>query len=83
MKIAYCRSHEGRDKSSQDRWDAELDRYASAVKQGIQPDGTTMDKILAAEKTSEAHGHAYRGDRADYGLPQLAEIQQAATVGSI
>lgn len=48
---------------SQKRWDAELSAYRSARRQGIQPDGTTMDKIEKAVRISDATGVAYGGDR--------------------
>ena len=35
------------------RWDAELDLYRSARKQGIQPDGTKTSKIMAALKAGK------------------------------
>lgn len=50
------------DSTAQKKWDAELDRYADVRKQGIQPDGTSMDKIVAAEKKSESVGVAYGTD---------------------
>lgn len=48
---------------SQKKWDAELSAYRSARSQGIQPDGTTMDKIEAAVKFSDATGVAYGAGR--------------------
>lgn len=40
-------------------WDKELDAYKDARAQGIQPEGTSMDKISAAVKASEKMGKAY------------------------
>ena len=45
------------------QWDAEIGAYANARKQGIQPAGTTMDKIIAAEKASENLGRAYNAEK--------------------
>lgn len=46
----------------QKKWDKELDAYESAVKQGVQPEGTTMPKIEKAMRISEATGTAYRAE---------------------
>ena len=45
------------------KWDNELQRYRDARSQGIQPAGTTMDKIVAAEKASENLGRAYNAEK--------------------
>lgn len=46
----------------QKKWDKELNAYEAAVKQGVQPEGTTMPKIEKAMKISEATGKAFRAD---------------------
>lgn len=46
----------------QKKWDRELNAYESAVKQGVQPEGTTMPKIEQAMRISEATGTAYRAE---------------------
>lgn len=48
----------------QKKWDKELDAYESAVRQGVQPEGTTMPKIEKAMRASEATGQPYRADEA-------------------
>jgi hypothetical protein len=45
------------------KWENELVRYKQARSQGIQPAGTTMDKIIAAEKASENLGRAYNAEK--------------------
>jgi hypothetical protein len=45
------------------KWESELVRYKEARNQGIQPAGTTMDKIIAAEKASENLGRAYNAEK--------------------
>ena len=45
------------------KWEGELARYKQARSQGIQPAGTTMDKIIAAEKASENLGRAYNAEK--------------------
>lgn len=59
LNIGYCRSAAGMDKTRQDKWDKELDAYRSARAEGIQPDGTTMDKITKAKRISDETGIAY------------------------
>jgi hypothetical protein len=46
----------------QKKWDKELDAYESAVRQGVQPEGTTMPKIQQAMRVSEATGQPYRAE---------------------
>ena len=48
----------------QHKWDKELDAYESAVRQGVQPEGTTMPKIEKAMRISEATGQPFRADQA-------------------
>lgn len=43
----------------QKSWNRELDAYARARSEGIQPDGTKMHKVEAAKKISDATGVAY------------------------
>jgi hypothetical protein len=40
----------------QKKWDRELDSYESAVRQGVQPDGTKQHLVDAAMKKAEANG---------------------------
>lgn len=43
-------------------WDAELDRYEAAVKQGIQPASTQTKHIDAAVEMSQQLGIPFRAD---------------------
>jgi hypothetical protein len=45
------------------KWEGELEAYRDARRQGIQPAGTTMAKIVAAEKASENLGRAYNAEK--------------------
>jgi len=45
------------------KWDAELNAYADARRQGIQPAGTSMKAIKDAHKASENLGKAYNGEK--------------------
>lgn len=44
---------------SQKKWDAELNAYAAARKQGIQPAGTSMRAVQDALDKSDKAGKAY------------------------
>ena len=44
---------------SNKRWDGELDAYRQARADGIQPAGTSMEKIQEARRASDAMGKAY------------------------
>lgn len=43
-------------------WDNELHAYKAAVDKGIQPAGTTMAKVKAAERISDQLGRPYLAD---------------------
>lgn len=58
-RVGYANSVKGADYTREKKWNRELDRYANAVAQGIQPEGTTTRKIEAAERWSEHYGEAY------------------------
>ena len=47
------------------KWDNELDTYASARKQGIQPDGTTTQSVRQALDISDKAGAGYGIDFAN------------------
>lgn len=52
----------GLDGTAQKRWDSELDLYRQARSEGIQPDGTTLNKVTEAMRKSDAAGMAYGRD---------------------
>lgn len=60
--VGFARSAYGADKTRDNLWNRELDMYAAARRQGIEPDGTGMAKIEFALKQSEEHGMAYGRD---------------------
>ena len=47
---------------SDKKWNAELNAYANARAQGMQPAGTSMKEIQAAYTASETLGQAYNAD---------------------
>lgn len=46
----------------QKKWNSELNAYEAALRQGVQPEGTTLPKIEKAMRISEETGVAYRAD---------------------
>lgn len=62
IRVAYANSAGGWDYSRQKSWDSELTAYRDAVAQGIQPSGTTRDKIDAAVAISDKTGKPFRAD---------------------
>lgn len=54
--------------SASQRWDAELRAYDNARRQGIQPAGTTMDKVEEAVRLSDASGVAYDAEKIGGGI---------------
>jgi hypothetical protein len=61
LRVAYC-GIGGGDATVQKQWDHELDLYRQARKQGVRPDGTKTNQIMAALKASDAAGAAYGRD---------------------
>lgn len=45
------------------KWESELAAYRAARAEGIQPEGTSMEKINAARRASEAMGSAYDSNK--------------------
>lgn len=71
--IGYC-GQGGQDASRQKKWDQELDLYASAVKQGIQPEGTATSATRAAMNWSEETGKAYSEEsKREHDIDQVLE----------
>lgn len=52
----------GLDGTTQKKWDSELAAYRAAVRQGIQPDGTTRKAVETAVRASQEAGAAYGRD---------------------
>ena len=63
---------------SKKKWDAELNAYADARSQGIQPAGTTMKAVNEARAASDKLGKAYNAET----MPAASRItKQVASVG--
>lgn len=59
IHIGYARSAAGLDATKEKRWTRELDAYADARRQGVQPAGTRLGQVEAAMRASEKTGIAY------------------------
>lgn len=58
VRVAYSNSATGGDFATQKRHDRELDAYAAARKEGVQPAGTKMAQVETALRISDKHGLA-------------------------
>jgi hypothetical protein len=71
LRVEGCRDAAGgQDRTTQKRWDRELDLYRSAVAQGIEPAGTTTAKVRHALDLSDKAGKPY--DAASGGFKESA-----------
>ena len=62
LKTAYMQEWKGSDYTAQKRADRDLDAYARARKEGIQPQSTNRQHVEAAVKASDKAGTAFRAD---------------------
>ena len=60
LKIAYANSADGKDYTQQKKWDRDLEAYASARAEGIQPAGTKRGHVEAAKILSDQMGSAFQ-----------------------
>lgn len=69
---------------SNKKWDGELDAYRAARAEGIQPAGTTMEKIQEARRASDAIGAAYDSNTmASTNLIQNNTVNKLKEVGLV
>lgn len=59
LRISHCQSWKGLDYTRTKRVQRELDEYAKARKQGIQPAGTRLSQTRTALDLSDQTGRAY------------------------
>lgn len=61
LRVGYCRSatNERNDATAEKRWTRELDYYAAARRQGIQPESTKRPAVEQALEISNRTGQAY------------------------
>ena len=62
LRVSYCQSVIGHDRSRANKIERELDLYASARRQGIQPTGTGTQATRDALDISDQTGRAFNGD---------------------
>lgn len=60
VRVAYCQSAAGKDYTTQKKWDASLNAYADARRQGIQPAATTRNAVDRAVRVSNETGQAFQ-----------------------
>lgn len=73
LRIGYC-GQGSQDATAQKKWDKELDLYASAVKDGIQPEGTATSATRAAMSWSDKTGKPYSEEtKREHDINQVLE----------
>ena len=60
LKISWANSAGGMDLTEEKKWQRDLDAYANARKQGIQPAGTNRQQVEDAKILSDLSGEAYQ-----------------------
>ncbi len=60
LKVGWANSAGGMDLTREKKWQADLDAYASARKEGIQPAGTNRQQVEDAKILSDLSGTAYQ-----------------------
>lgn len=62
IRVGWSNSAAGLDLTTQKKWDKELNEYATARQQGIQPKSTKTSDIRAAVEISNLTGSAFNAD---------------------
>lgn len=62
VRVGWANTAGGLDFTKEKAWNRELDAYASARRQGIQPAGTSTQKIEQAVRLSDMSGVAFNAD---------------------
>ena len=60
LKISWANSAGGMDLTQEKKWQRDLDAYANARKQGIQPAGTSRQQVEDAKILSDQTGTAFQ-----------------------
>jgi hypothetical protein len=71
LRIAYCQSARGHDKTAQDNTDRECNAYRRARSEGIQPGGTTTRAVEYAMSQSDRFGKAFDAGKPFDHLPEV------------
>ncbi len=64
LRTAYMQEWKGLDYTREKKWTRELDAYADAKAQGIQPDSTRIADIEGAVRVSNETGYGYDSQKA-------------------
>lgn len=65
LHVAYSNeAGKAGDYTTQKKWDAELDSYRAAIREGMQPESTRTKDIRKAVQWSDKHGQAYSAEAA-------------------
>ena len=62
VRVGWANTAGGLDATKEKKWNKELDAYVSARRQGIQPAGTSTQKIEQAVLLSDMSGVAFNAD---------------------
>jgi hypothetical protein len=66
------------------KWEGELSAYREARAQGIQPEGTSMEKIQEARRASDVMGKAFDANTmVDSKIIQNKSVDKLKEVGAI
>ena len=60
LRIGYANSAGGSDYTAEKKWQKDLDAYADARRQGIQPAGTSRQQVEDAKALSDLQGKAFQ-----------------------
>lgn len=64
LRVGYCRSLVGQDKTRANHIEGELAMYEKAVRSGIQPESTRYPDIIRAQEWSEKHSTGFSFEKA-------------------
>lgn len=56
IRVGWAHSAKGLDATREQKWDAEIEAYKSARREGMNPHGTQMKQVLAAKEISDKVG---------------------------
>lgn len=59
-RVIYCATAAGRDYTAEKKWSKDLDAYAGARRQGIQPNSTNRSSVDGALAVSDRTGSAFQ-----------------------
>lgn len=60
LKVGFCNSASGKDRTADKKWQGDLAAYASARRQGIQPATTRRKDVDLAVRVSDERGEAFQ-----------------------